>query len=104
MCVSRRVWLQVCTVVCKEVCASPRKTHIPATRPLLLLTAREKSSIKEIEANSRQTINKSQSGTFPLWRRKLVAGNRDLVMRSSFDSPPRNSQFSILATSQFLIT
>ena len=75
MCVSRRVWLQVCTVVCKEVCASPRKTHIPATRPLLLLTAREKSSIKEIEANSRQTINKSQSGTFPLWRRKLVAGN-----------------------------
>ena len=99
MCVSRRVWLQVCTVVCKqvctvvckEVCASPRKTHIPATRPLLLLTAREKSSIKEIEANSRQTINKSQSGTFPLWRRKLVAGNRDLVMRSSFDSPPRNS-------------
>ena len=59
-----------CTPECGIAC--PRKTHIPATRPLLLLTAREKSSIKEIEANSRQTINKSQSGTFPLRHRQIA--------------------------------
>ena len=58
-CVVVVVGVQVFHVVARVHVCGP---HILRTR------AREKSAIRQIQANSRQTINKSQSVTIPLQR------------------------------------